>query len=62
MTDTKRPPKTRRRGNREGTIYKRADGRWEAKIALEDGQRKSFYGDTRAEVARRLAEAQHEVE
>ncbi len=63
MTDTKRPPKTRRRGNREGTISdKRADGRWEAKIALEDGRRKSFYGETRAEVARRLAEAQHEVE
>lgn len=62
MTDIKRPSKTRRRGNRERTIYKRANGRWEAKIALEDGQRKSFYDETCVEVARRMAEAQHAVE
>lgn len=46
-----------RHGNGEGTIYKRTDGRWEAKIALPDGRRKSFYYPTRQEAARRLAEA-----
>ena len=44
-----------RRGNSEGTITKRADGRWEARISLPDGKRKSFYGKTRQEVARRLS-------
>jgi integrase len=52
----------RRRGNNEGTISKRADGRWEARLTFGDGKRKCFYGKTRQEVARRLAEAQHEIE
>lgn len=51
-----------RRGNSEGTITKRKDGRWEARISLPDGKRKSFYGKTRQEVAKRLAEARHEVD
>jgi integrase len=47
-----------KRGNAEGTIRRRTtDGRWDARITLTDGRRKSFYGDTRAEVARRLSEA-----
>lgn len=44
-------------GNGEGNIRKRADGRWEARLNLPDGKRRSFYGETRQEVARRLAEA-----
>lgn len=36
----------RRRGHHEGTGYKRADGRWEWKITLPDGTRKSFYDTT----------------
>lgn len=51
-----------RRGNSEGTITKRKDGRWEARISLPDGSRKSFYGKTRQEVAKRLSEARHEVD
>lgn len=51
-----------RRGNSEGTITRRKDGRWEARISLPDGSRKSFYGKTRQEVARRLSEARHEVD
>lgn len=43
-----------RRGNNEGTIKKRSDGRWEARLTLDDGARKSFYGKTRQEVARAL--------
>jgi integrase len=51
-----------RRGHREGTIYQRADGRWEARMSLGDGaaRRKSFMGKTRAEVARKLAMAQRD--
>jgi integrase len=51
-----------RRGNSEGTITRRKDGRWEARISLPDGRRKSFYGKTRQEVAKRLSEARHEVD
>ena len=30
-----------RRGHHEGTVYKRADGRWCAQLTLEGGQRQS---------------------
>jgi integrase len=50
-----------RRGNNEGSIHRRGDGRWQAIISLEGGERKYFYGKTRAEVAKRLSQAQHEV-
>lgn len=43
-----------KRGNSEGNISKRADGRWEARKTLQDGSRKSFYGTTRQEVVRQL--------
>lgn len=46
-----------RRGKNEGTIRKRSDGRWEARIVLDDGERKSYYGKTRQEVSRLLATA-----
>lgn len=48
---------SRRRGNGEGTIGQRTDGRWEARVSLDDGRRKSYFGKTRAEVARKLAAA-----
>jgi integrase len=51
-----------RRGNGEGTIRKRVDGRWEARISLEGGQRRSIFGKTRAEVAKRLSEILHEID
>src|SRR5215216_7935319 len=40
---------TTRRGNGEGTIRQRADGRWEAQLSLPGGKRKSVYGKTRKE-------------
>lgn len=46
-----------KRGNSEGSITKRSDGRWEARVTLPGGKRKSFYAKSRQEVARRLAEA-----
>ena len=49
----------KRRGNNEGTIIKRKDGRWEGKIIVgyrPDGQpkRRSVYGKTRQEVVEKL--------
>lgn len=47
----------RKRANNEGSIYKRKDGRWTAALTLPNGVRKAFYGETRAEVAAKLAAA-----
>lgn len=46
-----------RRGNGEGSIRLRPDGRWEARYTLPDGTRHSIMGKTRAEVAKKLTEA-----
>lgn len=43
-----------RRGNGEGTIRQRSDGRWEAMLRLPNGGRKSFFAKTRREVAEKL--------
>jgi integrase len=48
---------TGRRGNREGSIRLRPDGRWEARISLPDGRRKSFFAKTRADAAKKMTEA-----
>jgi integrase len=54
----------RRRGHREGSIYRRRDGRWEARLTSEmaDGRRRRvcFYGTTRKAVAERLTKALHD--
>jgi len=56
-----------RRGRGEGTIVKRKDGRWEARLTVgrdpSTGKLKriSFYGRTRAEAAEKLAEAMGEL-
>ncbi len=49
-----------RRGNGEGTIAKRPNGTYEAKITLEGGKRKTFYGKTRKEVQEKLKVALRE--
>lgn len=46
-----------KRGNNEGSISHRSDGRWMARMTLEDGTHKTFYGKTRQEVSRLLAAA-----
>jgi integrase len=53
---------TRRRGAGEGSIYRRGDGRWVAEVPVGRGSRSKrarryLYASSRAEVARRLAEA-----
>jgi integrase len=52
----------KRRGDHEGTIYQRADGRWEARVTVGFGARRSFYGASRQEVVQKLREAQQAVE
>src|SRR6476646_4825505 len=52
----------KRRGDHEGTIYQRADGRWEARVTVGFGARRSFYGAPRQEVVQKLREAQQVLE
>ncbi len=52
--------KSKKRGQGEGSIYQRTDGRWCATISLPDPKsrrRKSFYGSTRQKVADKLTKA-----
>ena len=46
-----------KRGNNEGSIYKRSDGRWAAALSLPGGKRRTLYGKTRQEVAGKLTAA-----
>ena len=51
-----------RRGNREGSIYQRKDGKWVGQVLFgykPDGKpdRKYFYGSTREEVAKKVSDA-----
>jgi integrase len=50
-----------KRGNGEGTISRRSDGRWMARLSLADGTRQTFYGQSREEVAGALADAQADL-
>lgn len=51
-----------RRGNSEGTICKRSDGRWTAAITLDGGKRRFFYGRTRQVVQDKLKAARRAVD
>ena len=50
-----------KRGQNEGSIYRRQDGRWAAVVNLGYAggkrKRKTFYGDTRREVQQQLTKA-----
>jgi integrase len=48
---------TKRRGNSEGSITHRKDGRWQGRVSLPNGRRRSYYGRTRAEVAAKITDA-----
>src|SRR5579875_2283062 len=53
---------SKRRGNKEGTYTQRADGRWQARLWLPWGKRKSFYGGTLREVQQKLKQAQRDID
>ena len=47
-----------KRGNGEGSIYfQKSRNRWVGSLSLEGGKRKAIYGQTRQDVAKKLAEA-----
>lgn len=50
----------RKRGNHQGSIRRRSDGRWEAILSLPNGDRLSFYGRTQDEAHRKLTVALYE--
>lgn len=52
----------KRRAHGEGTITKRADGRWEAKVTLPDGRRKSLYAKTQTEARTKLTAALRDLD
>jgi integrase len=49
-----------RRGNGEGSIMQRDDGRWMGRI-MWNGQRKAVYGRTRREVQQKLDKVKHDL-
>jgi integrase len=51
-----------KRGDGEGTFRRRPNGLWEVRLSLTDGRRKSFYGKSREEVAKKLKAAQRDLE
>lgn len=56
-----------KRGNNDGSVYMRKDGRWEARVTVgyrPDGRprRKSIYGATQAEVQTKMKELQVQVD
>ncbi|WP_432571177.1 site-specific integrase [Kineococcus sp. SYSU DK005] len=55
-----------RRGAGEGSVFRRdSDGRWVARLVVEEGgraRRRTFYGKTRKEALEKLREAQRRVE
>ena len=53
---------TTRRGNGEGTIRQRTDGRWEAQLSLPGGKRKSVYGKTKKEAREKLNAARKQLD
>jgi len=65
ITTTKPRPKTKRRGNGEGSIYQRGDGRWVGNVTVgRDAAgkriRKVVYGKTKTEVQAELSKLQSE--
>src|SRR5690348_4318003 len=44
----------RRRGWGEGSIYQRADGRWEGQLRMSDGTRKHLYAESRRKAEQKM--------
>ncbi len=51
-----------KRGNGEGSIYRRNDGRWVGEMTIEGRKRKFVYGKTRKEVQEKLQTALQELQ
>jgi integrase len=62
-----KPQKTKSRGNGEGSIYKRSDGRWCGAITVgrnENGtfKKRVIYGKNRNEVAEKMSKELHDIQ
>lgn len=51
----------KRRANLEGTVTQRRDGRWEARLSLPGGRRRSYYAKTKQEAVGKLQKGQAAV-
>jgi integrase len=51
-----------RRGSHEGNIRERKDGRWEARVTLQNGKPKSIYGKTREAARAKMIEVLHAID
>lgn len=51
-----------RKSNGEGNVRQRANGLWEARIMLDGGKSKSFYGQTKAEALKKQRDAMHALD
>jgi integrase len=51
----------RKRGQNEGSIYQRKDGRWAGQVSLPDGSRRSVYGKTAVIVREKMSALRLEV-
>lgn len=51
-----------KKANGEGSITKRKDGRWMARVSLPGGRRKAFYGATKDDVRRQMTAAMSELD
>ena len=51
-----------KRGNNEGSITKRSDMRWMARVTLPGGERKALYAKTRQGASRKLASALRDID
>jgi len=61
MSDkAERPSASKRRGHGEGSVYRRADGRWAADITVAYGRRKRVTATTKQEVLRKKAQVERE--
>lgn len=49
-----------RRGNSNGTVFRRKVGRWVAMLSLDEGKRRCFYRTTCRKAEKALGEAQGE--
>lgn len=54
--------KQKRRGHNEGSIRQRSDGKWEARLSLPNGKRKSLYAKTRREAQDKLKAALRDLD
>ena len=53
--------KSRRAPNNMGSLYERSDGRWEGRVSLSNGKRKSVYANSEKECVARMQELLNDV-